>query len=55
MSEDYDRQENRRLLQLAESTGFVGNKFVYDRSHQLCLDSMDWVTADELGESPVSC
>ena len=51
MSEEYDllEDEDKKQLEVAENTGFLGDKFIYDRNNQLCLRSFQWLDAGDLG------
>ena len=51
MSEEYDRQDEgmKKELQIASNTGFIGQKFVYDRNNQLAVDTMEWLDPSDFG------
>lgn len=53
LSVEYDSQEEglKREMQLAGHTGFIGQKFVYDRNHQLCMNTMNWIDPANFGEN----
>ena len=53
MSEEYDRQEveMKKELQIATHTGFIDQKFVYDRNNQLKVDTMEWLDPVDFGEN----
>ena len=51
MSEEYDRKDEgmKKELQIASNTGFIGQKFVYDRNNQLAVDTMEWLDPSDFG------
>jgi hypothetical protein len=52
LCEEYDKQEDtkKKAMDIATHTGFYGNTFILNRSHQLNLDTMEWLTPENFGE-----
>ena len=53
MCTDYDKQDStmKQRLDMASNTGFHGSRFILDRNHQLCLNTMTWLDPSKFGES----
>ena len=53
MCTDYDKQDGtmKERLEMASNTGFHGSRFILDRTHQLCLNTMTWLDPSKFGES----
>ena len=49
----YDKQDDdqKKLLEVTFTTGFYKKLFIYDRLHQLSLETMKWIDAANFGES----
>ena len=51
LTEDYDKQEekDKKKIKTASHSGFCDGLYILDQYYQLNLESMEWVTNEDLG------